>query len=145
MDGRRTIAASEFFVDYFTTALREGELLVEVRVPKHTGWGAHYEKLNRTAQAWSIVAVAAAVRIVGGSIAEARVGLTNMGPTPLRATAVEQALIGADATAEAIRSAAAHAADGTMPPTDANADADFRRHLAGVLTRRAVAAAAGVG
>jgi len=145
MDGRRVVPAAEFFVDYFTTALMSEELLVEVRVPKLTGWGAHYEKFNRTAQAWSIVAVAAAVRVEGGSIAEARVGLTNMGPTPVRARAVEEALVGAPATADAIRSAAARAADGTSPPSDANADADYRRHLAGVLTRRAVAAAAGVG
>jgi len=145
MDGRRTVPASQFFVDYFTTALDAGELLVEVRMPKLTGWGAHYEKFNRTAQAWSIVAVAAAVRVDGGSIAEARVGLTNMGPTPVRARAVEQALVGAPASAEAIRAAATHAADGTSPPSDLNADADYRRHLAGVLTRRAVSAAAGVG
>jgi aerobic carbon-monoxide dehydrogenase medium subunit len=144
MDGRRTVPAAEFFVDYFTTALSAGELLVEVRVPKLTGWGAHYEKFNRTAQAWSIVGVAAAVRVEGGSIAEARIGLTNLGPTPVRAHAVEQALVGGAASAEAIRAAAEHAADGTSPSSDANADADYRRHLAGVLTRRAVAAAAGV-
>jgi len=145
MDGRRTVPAGDFFVDFFTTALGEGELLVEVRVPKHTGWGAHYEKFNRTAQAWSIVAVAAAVRVDGGKIAEAKVALTNMGPTPLRATAVEQALIGSDASDGAIRAAAAHAADGSAPPSDANGDADYRKHLAGVLTRRAVTAAVGAG
>lgn len=143
--GQRTVPASEFFLDYFTTALQEGELLVQVRVPKHTGWGAHYEKFNRTAQAWSIVAVAAAVRAEGETIAEARVALTNMGAVPLRATAVEQALVGVPASAESIRAAAAHAAQGTSPPSDANGDADYRRHLAGVLTRRAVLAAAGVG
>ncbi|HEY0636950.1 MAG TPA: xanthine dehydrogenase family protein subunit M [Pseudonocardiaceae bacterium] len=144
VDGRRTVPASEFFLDYFTTAVRDGELLVEVRVPKHTGWGAHYEKFNRTAQAWSIVAVAAAVRVDGGLVAEAKVALTNMGPTPLRATAVEQALIGGEATPEAFRAAAEHAAEGTSPPSDANGDAGYRRHLAGVLTRRALATAAGV-
>jgi len=144
MDGRRTVPAAEFFVDYFTTALAAGELLVEVRVPKHTGWGAHYEKFNRTAQAWCIVGAAATVRLSGGTIAEARVGLANMGPTPVRASAVEQALAGAPATADAIRAAAAHAAEGTSPPSDANADPEYRRHLAEVLVRRAVAAAAGV-
>ena len=81
--------AADFFVDYLTTALEEGEILVEIRVPKREGWGMHYEKFNRVAQAWSIVAVAAAVRTEGGRIAEARIGLTNMGPTPLRATATE--------------------------------------------------------
>jgi carbon-monoxide dehydrogenase medium subunit len=140
--GRRTVAAADFFVDLFTTALAADEILVEVRVPKYTGWGAHYEKFNRVAQAWSIVAVAAAVRVVDGTFAEARVGLTNMGSTPIRATSVEQALVGRPATAESVRAAAAHAADGTSPSSDANSDAEFRRHLATVLTSRAVLAAA---
>lgn len=142
-DGRRTVPASEFFEGVFSTALGEDELLVEVRVPKYTGWGAHYEKFNRVAQGWSIVSVAAAVRLDGDSIAEARVGLGNMGPTPVRATAVEAALVGQPATADAVREAAARAADGTSPVSDINGDADYRRHLATVLTRRAVLAAAG--
>jgi carbon-monoxide dehydrogenase medium subunit len=141
--GRRTVPAAEFFTDLFTTAIGEDELLVEVRVPKHTGWGAAYEKFHRVAQAWSIVGVAAALRVEGGSIAEARVALTNMGSVPLRASSVEQALVGQAATADAIRTAAASAAEGTEPPVDANADADYRRHLAGVLTRRALLTAAG--
>jgi carbon-monoxide dehydrogenase medium subunit len=141
--GRRTVAAADFFTDVFTTAVGEDEVLVEVRVPKHTGWGAHYEKFTRTAQQWSIVGVAAAVRLEGGNIAEARVALTNMGSTPVRAAAVEQALVGGPATADAVRAAAAQAAEGTSPPTDANGDGEYRRHLATVLTRRAVLAAAG--
>jgi carbon-monoxide dehydrogenase medium subunit len=141
--GRRTVAAADFFTDVFTTAVGEDEVLVEVRVPKHTGWGAHYEKFTRTAQQWSIVGVAAAVRLDGGTVAEARVALTNMASTPVRATAVEQALVGGPATAEAVRAAAAQAAEGTSPPTDANGDGDYRKHLATVLTRRAVLAAAG--
>jgi carbon-monoxide dehydrogenase medium subunit len=143
--GRRTVPARDFFVDYLTTALSEDEVLVEVRVPKLQGqWGMHYEKFNRVAQAWSIVAVAAAVRREDGHIAEARVGLTNMGPTPLRATATEQALAGAAADAEQVAAAAGHAAEGTAPSDDLNARADYRRHLAQVLTRRAVTAAAGI-
>ena len=143
-NGRRTVPARDFFVDYLTTALEEGELLVEVRIPKLQGeWGMHYEKFNRVAQAWSIVAVAAAVRRENGAIAEARIGLTNMGPTPLRATATEQALAGASG-AEAIAAAASHAAEGTEPSSDLNAQADYRQHLAQVLTRRAVTAAAGL-
>ena len=121
----------------------ENELLVEVRVPKYTGWGACYEKFTRVAQAWSICAVAAAVRVEDGNIAEARVGLTNMGSVPVRATAAEQALVGQPATADAIKAATASAGDGTTPPVDANADADYRRHLAGVLASRSVLAAAG--
>lgn len=141
--GRRTVPAAEFFVDLFQTAVGDGELLTEIRVPKHTGWGARYEKFSRIAQAWSIVAVAATVRVEGGSIAEARVGLTNMGVTPVRAHAVERALVGAPATADAIRQAAAAAAEGTSPMSDANADSEYRRHLATVLTGRAVLAATG--
>jgi carbon-monoxide dehydrogenase medium subunit len=144
-NGRRTVPAADFFVDYLTTALEEGELLVEVRIPKLSGqWGMHYEKFNRVAQAWSIVAVAAAVRREDGRIAEARIGLTNMGPTPLRATATEQALAGAEATDEAIAAAAQRAAEGTSPSSDLNAQADYREHLVQVLTRRAVTAAAGL-
>ncbi|MDT7597874.1 MAG: aerobic carbon-monoxide dehydrogenase medium subunit [Pseudonocardiales bacterium] len=143
--GQRTVPAGEFFVDLFTTAVGPDEVLVEVRIPKKTGWGAHYEKFNRVAQAWSIVAVAAAVLIENETITQARVALTNMGATPVRAVGVEQALIGQQASAETIRAAAEHAADGTTPTSDGNADADYREHLARVLTGRAVAAAAGVG
>jgi carbon-monoxide dehydrogenase medium subunit len=139
--GRRTVPAADFFTDIFTTALGEDEILVEIRVPKHTGWGAHYEKFSRTAQAWSIAGVAAAVRMDNGTIAEAKVALANMGATPVRATAVEQALIGQPATDEAVRAAAASAAEGTDPPSNLDGDADYRRHLATVLTRRAVLAA----
>jgi aerobic carbon-monoxide dehydrogenase medium subunit len=140
--GTRTVPAAEFFVDYFTTAIGEGEILTEIRFPRYTGWGSHYEKFHRTAQAWSMCAVAAAVRVADGAIAEARVGLTNMGTTPIRATAVERALVGQPATADAVRAAAQHAAEGTAAPSDADAAADYREHLARVLTGRAVLAAA---
>ncbi|WP_431843648.1 FAD binding domain-containing protein [Calidifontibacter indicus] len=139
----RAVPASEFFVDLFESAVGDDELLTQIRVPKHTGWGAHYEKFVRVVHQWAIVAVAATVRVEGGTIAEARVGLTNMGSTPLRATAVEQALVGKPATDDAVREAAAAAAEGTNPPSDLNGDADYRKHLATVLTRRAVLAAAG--
>lgn len=142
--GSRTVPASEFFVDLFTTAVGDDEILVRVRVPKTTSWGSSYQKFTRVAQQWSIVAVAAAVRVESGTIAEARVGLTNMGSVPIRATAVEQALAGCALDADAIAAATSGAGDGTNPPTDTNGDADFRRHLAGVLTRRAVMTAAGL-
>jgi carbon-monoxide dehydrogenase medium subunit len=141
--GTRTVAAEDFFVDLFTTAIEDGEILTEIRIPKRPGWGAHYEKFVRVAHQWPIVAVAAAVQVDGGTIREARVGLTNMGSTPLRARAVEDALVGQPATDAAVREAAAAAAEGTNPPSDLNGDADYRRHLATVLTRRAVLAAAG--
>ena len=141
---RRTVAASDFFVDYLQTAIEPGELLVEVRVPKlGDGWGVHYEKFHRVAQAWAVVGVAAAVKRSNGSISEARIGLTNMGPTPIRATAVEQALAGGGADEAAVSTAAGRAAEGTNPPSDLGGQADYRRHLVTVLTRRAVLAAAG--
>jgi aerobic carbon-monoxide dehydrogenase medium subunit len=145
-NGRRSIPAREFFVDYLETALSPDELLVEVRVPKlGSGWGFRYEKLHRVAQAWAIVGVAAAVRRDNGSITEARIGLTNMGRTPLRAEAVEQALAGTDASDDAaISQAAERAPDGTTPPSDLSGQADYRRHIAQVLTRRAVRHAAGL-
>jgi carbon-monoxide dehydrogenase medium subunit len=146
--GTRTVPADEFFVDLFTTAIGDDELLTEVRIPKRTGWGAHYEKFVRVAHQWPIVAIGAAVKVAstdaGATISEARVGLTNMGSTPLRARSVEQALVGQPATDEAVRAAAASVAEGLNPPSDLNGDADYRRHLATVLTRRAVLAAAGV-
>lgn len=143
--GRRTVPAREFFVDYLTTALSPDEILAEVRVPKlGEGWGVTYEKFGRVAQSWAIVGVAAAVRRSNGSIAEARIGLTNMGSTPVRATAVEQALAGASAEGGAIAEAASHAADEATPPSDLHGQSDYRGHLAQVLTERAVRTAAGL-
>jgi aerobic carbon-monoxide dehydrogenase medium subunit len=142
--GEREIAASDFFVDYLTTALQPGEVLTGVRVPKlGSDWGYRYEKFHRTAQAWAIVGVAALARRSNGHVAEARVGLTNMGSVPVRASAVEAAAAGAEATREALNAAAASAADGTEPPADLHGAPDYRRHLARVLTGRALAAAAG--
>jgi aerobic carbon-monoxide dehydrogenase medium subunit len=137
--GERTVPADEFFKDLFETAVGEGELLTSVRIPKHTGWGSHYEKFVRVSHQWSIVAVAAAVKADGGTITQARIGLTNMGSTPLRARAVEEALVGR--SVDDLGDVCSQAADGTNPPSDLNGDADYRRHLARVLTRRAVATA----
>jgi aerobic carbon-monoxide dehydrogenase medium subunit len=141
-NGRRTIAASDLFVDYLETALAPDEVLVEVRVPKLDGaWSGSYQKFSRVMQAWAIVGSCALVRRDNGSIAEARVGLTHMGTVPLRARATEQALAGA--SGDAIADAASRAADDTDPPSDNNAKPDYRRHLAQVLTRRALEAALG--
>ncbi|MGW6731227.1 FAD binding domain-containing protein [Streptomyces sp. NPDC055013] len=142
--GRRTIPAREFFVDYLQSALEPDELLVEVRIPKADGWGFRYEKFHRIAQAWPIVGVAALVRRDDGHIAEARVALTNMGTTPLRAAAAEEALSGAG-DPDAVARAAQEAAQGTRPSRDTSASPEYRAHLAQVLTKRAVLAAAGMG
>ena len=128
-DGRREVPASEFFVGYFETALAPDEILIDVRVPKYTGWGAHYEKLNRVAQAWAIVAVAAAVQVRDGTIAAARIGLTNVGSGPVRAVDVESALVGQPVSAIAEAARWASSGDG------------YKDNLARVLTGRALTAA----
>jgi carbon-monoxide dehydrogenase medium subunit len=129
--GRRTIDAADFFVSYFETAVGEDELLVEVRVPRVPGAGWAYEKFTRRANDWAIVAVAAV---------DGRVGLANMGETPLRASAVEQALAGGASFADA----AEQAGEGTSPVEDMHADVEYRRHLARVLTERALTTSAAV-
>ncbi|HEY6296763.1 MAG TPA: xanthine dehydrogenase family protein subunit M [Streptosporangiaceae bacterium] len=143
--GERAIAAADFFVDYLTTTLGPGEILTAIRVPKFGGWGYRYEKFQPTAQAWAIVGVAALVRRDNGHVAEARIGLTNMGTVPVRAHAAEAAAAGAQASREALAAAAEHADEGSAPPSDLRAAADYRRHLARVLTGRALAGAAGIG
>jgi aerobic carbon-monoxide dehydrogenase medium subunit len=143
--GDREIPAAEFFVDYLTSALEPDEILTAIRIPKlGPGWGYRYEKFHRTAQSWATVGVAALVRRSNGSVAEARIGLTNMGTVPVRATAAEQAASGAEASKDALNDAAARADEGTEPPGDLHGAPDYRRHLARVLTGRALAAAAGL-
>lgn len=132
--GERTIAAQSVFTGVFQTAIGPDELLVEVRVPRLDGGGWSYVKLNRRAQDWATVAVAVVARNGEGPA----IALTNMGATPLRATAAEEALAGGASNADA----AALAAEGTEPSSDHMASADFRRHLARVLTRRALDEAA---
>ena len=138
--GARSVPAAEFFVDYLTTALAPGEVLTAVRVPRRDGWASHYEKFNRVAQGWALVGVATMVRRDNGAIAEARVALTNMASTPMRASATEAALAGANADPAAVAAAAAQAAEGTSPADDLSASAGYRTHLARVLTERAVLA-----
>jgi carbon-monoxide dehydrogenase medium subunit len=144
--GEREIAAADLFEDYLTTTVREDEVLTEVRLPALDGYGHGYEKFNRRNEDWAMVAVCALVRRADdGSCADVRVGLTNMASTPLRATAVEEALRGQPLDASSIVRAAEHAADGTRPPGDLNASADYKRHLARVLCRRALEAASACG
>ena len=106
--GEREIPAADFFVDYLTSSLGPDEILTGIRIPKlGTGWGYRYEKFHRTAQSWATVGVAALVRRSNGSVAEARIGLTNMGTTPVRASAAESAAAGVEASRDALRAAAA--------------------------------------
>jgi carbon-monoxide dehydrogenase medium subunit len=142
---QRSVSANEFFRDYLETAVEPNEVLTEVRIPAYDGWGFGYEKFNRRSEDWAMVGVSALVRKDGDTIADVRVGLTNMGSVPLRAKAVEDALRGQPASADSIAKAAEQAAEGTNPPADLNASAEYKRHLARVMTRRALETAAGLG
>jgi aerobic carbon-monoxide dehydrogenase medium subunit len=137
--GTREIAAADLFEDYLTTAVGGDEVLTEVRLPALEGYGHGYHKFNRRREDWAMVAVCALVRkAADGSCEDVRIGLTNMGSAPLRATAAEAALRGQPLDADRIAAAAEQAAEGTEPPTDVNASADYKRHLARVLCRRAL-------
>ena len=131
--GERVVAAADFFTGYFETVIGADELLTEVRVPKTGSNDFSYQKFNRRAQDWAIVG-SVALRANGTT----RVGLVNMGATPLRARGVEAALAGGASVADA----AAVADDGTEPSSDINATPEYRSHLARVLTRRALEAIA---
>ena len=137
--GERRIAARDFFVDTFTSALEPNEILREIRIatPPEGSRGT-YLKFSRRSQDWAIVAVAAQVTISGHDVSNVAIGLTGMGSKPLRATAVEQALRGKAAHDDDLRKASERAAEGTDPPQDLNGSPDYRRHLAQVLTRRAL-------
>ena len=124
-----------------STAVAPGEVLTEVRVPALTGYGFGYEKFNRRSEDWAMVGVAALVKSDGGVCEDVRIGLTHMASTPLRATAAEDALRGQPLDAEHIAASAQLADEGTSPLGDLNATPDYKRHLARVLTRRALATA----
>jgi carbon-monoxide dehydrogenase medium subunit len=139
--GEREIAAADLFQGFLTTALADDEILTEVRLPAMDGYGFAYDKFTRRAEDWAMVGVCALVKVSGGQVEDARVSFTNMAAVPIRAQAVESALRGQGV--DAIASASEHAAEGTDPPGDLNATPDYKRHLARVLTRRALQKAAG--
>jgi carbon-monoxide dehydrogenase medium subunit len=135
---QRSVNAADLFQDYLETAVEPNEVLTEVRIPAYDGWGYSYQKFNRRSEDWAMVAVSALVKKNGDTIEDVRIGLTNMASVPLRASGVEAALRGQAATAENIAAAAEQAAEGTNPPADLNASSEYKRHLARVLTRRAL-------
>jgi carbon-monoxide dehydrogenase medium subunit len=144
-NGERTIAAADLFQDYLTTSLAHDEVITEVRLPALEGYGFGYQKFTRRAEDWAMVGVCALVsRAPDGTCDDVRIGLTQMGPTPLRATAAESALRGGQLDDTSIAAAAEQAAEGTDPPGDLNATPEYKRHLARVLTRRALEEAVSV-
>jgi aerobic carbon-monoxide dehydrogenase medium subunit len=142
--GPREIAAADLFEDYLETSLEPDEVITEVRIPAADGWSFGYRKFNRRSEDWAMVAVAAAVKSSGGVAEDVRIGMVNMAGRPLRAAAAEAALRGQSVDQATVAAAAALAAEGTDPPADLNASSDYKRHLAQVLTRRALADAAGL-
>jgi carbon-monoxide dehydrogenase medium subunit len=142
--GQRSVGANDLFRNYLETAIEPAEVLTEVRMPAYDGWGYSYQKFNRRSEDWAMVAVSVLVKQTGDVCEDVRVGLTNMASVPLRAGAVEEALRGQPLNKESIARAAEQAAEGTDPPADLNASGDYKRHLARVLTRRALEEAAGL-
>ena len=142
--GQRTVEAAELFRSYLETAIEPGEVLTEVRLPALDGYGFGYQKFTRRSEDWAMVAVSALVKQTGDICEDVRVGLTNMGLVPHRARAVEEALRGQALDKDSIDRAAEQAAEGTDPPADLNATAEYKRHLARVLCRRALDEAAGL-
>ncbi len=128
--GERAVPITAFYTGVFSSVKEPDELITEVRVPRTGTAGWAYEKFTRRANDWAIVAVA---------VVDGRVGLVNMGPTPLRASGTEAAL----AEGASIADAAAFADQGTDPTGDLTATKEYRRHLARVLTKRALTTAAG--
>ena len=137
--GERSVAARDWFVDTFTTSLEPNEILREIRIATPApGTKGTYLKFSRRSQDWAIVAVAAQVSMKGEEVTQVAIGLTGMGSRPIRASGVEQALRGKSAHDDELRKAAERAVEGTDPPQDLNGSPDYRRHLAKVLTRRAL-------
>ncbi|MCC6931606.1 MAG: xanthine dehydrogenase family protein subunit M [Gemmatimonadaceae bacterium] len=136
--GERTIAADDFFTDVFSTAMRPGEMLTQVRVPAPgTGSGGAYEKHPDPASGYAIVGIAVQLQVRGGSVSSARVGMTGLGPRAMRLTAVEAALTGKAATNATVDAAAARGADGLVFVDDSLGTAAYKANLACVFVRRA--------
>ena len=141
--GEREIAAADLFEGYLSTAVQPGEMITEIRIPALTNYGFGYEKFNRRSEDWAMVGVSALVKANGGVCEDVRIGLTHMASTPLRATAAEDALRGKPLDEASIAAAAQLAAEGSSPLGDLNATPDYKRHLARVLTKRALTTASG--
>jgi carbon-monoxide dehydrogenase medium subunit len=140
--GERTVAASDFFRDALTVNLGEDEMVTEIHLPKlppNTGWG--FEEVARRAGDFALAAVAVTVTASDDKITEARIALTGVGPIPVRAQKAEALLRGEKIEAKLIGRVIEAVRDVIVPDTDLHASSDYRRHLAGVLTGRAVSAA----
>ncbi|MBV9004073.1 MAG: xanthine dehydrogenase family protein subunit M [Solirubrobacterales bacterium] len=136
--GQRVVGLDEFYIGPFMTAVGDAEILTEVRIPLRPGAGSAHEKVERRAGDFAIAAVAAAVWIDGGTIVDAGIGLSALGPTTLRATQAEQLLRGSSPSEELFADAGTMASEDSSPLADSRGPVDYKRHLAGVLTKRAL-------
>jgi carbon-monoxide dehydrogenase medium subunit len=136
--GERTVAMEEFHVGPFMTAVQDGEMLTEVRIPLRPGGGSAHEKVERRAGDWAIAAASAAVWIDGGTIADAGIALSAVGPTTIHLTRAEELLRGKPPSEELFEQAGEIAAADCSPVRDGRGPVDYKRHLAGVLTKRAL-------
>jgi aerobic carbon-monoxide dehydrogenase medium subunit len=140
--GERVVDLDEFYIGPFTTAVGEGELLTEVRLQLRRGAGSAHEKVERRAGDWAVAAASAALWIEDGTIADAGVALSAVGPTTVHVTRAEELLRGKAASEELFAEAGAIASEDCTPFPDGRGPVDYKRHLAGVLTKRALRRAA---
>jgi carbon-monoxide dehydrogenase medium subunit len=143
--GERVIPAEEFFQDIWTTVLEPTEIVREIQIPNAGATSCqHYEKFRIRAADWAIVGAAVNVQRQDGFIGQVAVVLTNVGTTPVEARTVEDSLRGREASPDVVRAAAEHASDGLDPSPELKASPDYKRHLARVVTRRALESALGL-
>ncbi|HEX5896291.1 MAG TPA: xanthine dehydrogenase family protein subunit M [Thermoleophilaceae bacterium] len=140
--GERVVGLDEFHIGPYMTAVGEGELLTEVRLPLRAGGGSAHEKVERRAGDWAIAAASAALWIENGTIAEAGVALSAVGPTTVHVTRAEELLRGKAPSDELFAEAGGVASEDCTPFPDGRGPVDYKRHLAGVLTKRALRRAA---
>ena len=141
-DGERVVGMDEFHVGPYMTAVGDGEMLTEVRIPLRAGGGSAHEKVERRAGDWAIAAASAAVSIEGGTIAEVGLALSAVGPTTVHVTRAEELLRGASPSDGLFAQAAEIASADCSPSADGRGPVDYKRHLAGVLAGRALRRAA---
>jgi carbon-monoxide dehydrogenase medium subunit len=141
-EGERVVSMDEFYLGPFTTAVRDGELLTEIRLPLRSGAGSAHEKVERRAGDWAIAAASAALWIDGGVIAEVGIALSAVGPTTIQLSRAEELLRGKAPSDELFTQAGEIASEDCAPLPDGRGPVDYKRHLAGVLTKRALRRAA---
>ncbi|HEY7379648.1 MAG TPA: xanthine dehydrogenase family protein subunit M [Gaiella sp.] len=140
--GERVVGLDDFYVGPFTTAVGEGELLTEIRLGLRPGAGSAHEKVERRAGDWAVAAASAALWIEGGTIADAGVALSAVGPTTIHLSRAVELLRGKSPSEELFAQAGEIASEDCMPFPDGRGPVDYKRHLAGVLTKRALRRAA---